>query len=146
MEAAAFEKLAYSLWKQMPEHFRSQIDNVALLIADEPDDAVRTREGLTEHDILLGLYEGIPLTHRGESYGVGIVLPDTITLYRLPIIREAEVLVAEGVVPKEDAIAHVLKETIWHEVGHYFGLTDEELHVREEAGTNVFKENKDADR
>lgn len=139
MELAPFEELVFELWESVPETFRTQIRNVALLVADEPSEELRAREGLGEGDTLLGLYEGIPLTERGEGYGVGMTLPDTITLFRLPILKEAALLIEEGRTEDEAAgIRLAVAETLWHEVGHYFGLTDEEIHVREEEGTNTF--------
>lgn len=139
MELAPFEDRVFELWESVPDTFRAQIRNVALLVTDEPSGELRAQEGLTEADTLLGLYEGIPLTERGEGYGVGITLPDTITLFRLPILEEAALLVKEGRATDEAAgIRLAVAETLWHEVGHYFGLTDEEIHVREEEGTNTF--------
>lgn len=139
MELAAFEDLAFELWESVPDTFRAQIRNVALLVTDEPSEELKAQEGLTDTDTLLGLYEGIPLTERGEGYGVGMTLPDTITLFRLPILEEAALLVKEGRAADETAgIRLAVAETLWHEVGHYFGLTDQEIHIREEEGTNTF--------
>lgn len=139
MELIAFEELAFELWESVPDTFRAQIRNVALLVTDEPSEELKAQEGLTDTDTLLGLYEGIPLTERGEGYGVGITLPDTITLFRLPLLQEAALLVKEGRAADETAgIRLAVAETLWHEVGHYFGLTDQEIHIREEEGTNTF--------
>lgn len=124
MERDAFEKLAEEGFLLIPEKFRERIQNVALLIEDEPSEEVREREGLTEDETLLGLYQGIPNTARGDSYGIGPTLPDTITLFRLPIEEAA----------REDAedIRKVIAETIWHEFAHYFGMDEEEVRLREE--------------
>ncbi len=108
----------------LPLTFRARIDNVAILLEDRPSRAVRQREKLTQHETLLGLYQGIPLPLRGEGYGVGETLPDTVTLYREPIIEEAE-----GV---PELVRQVVIETLWHEFGHFFGLDDDELLRREE--------------
>lgn len=126
MEEEDFSELAYRMWENVPSPFKERIRNVALCIEDE-----------TEED-LLGLYQGIPLTERGEGYGIGMTLPDTITLYRLPILAEAAEDIKDGE-SEADAIHRVVAETLWHEVGHYFGLSEEEIHRREEEGTNVFK-------
>ncbi|HWH07115.1 MAG TPA: metallopeptidase family protein [Candidatus Paceibacterota bacterium] len=136
MTEQEFSDLAFSLWNAVPERFKRQIENVALLVEDEPSDLIRAEEGLAEGDTLLGLYQGVPRTLRGEGYGIGATVPDTITLYRLPILEAAEEE-AKGESLK-DAIARVTAETLWHEVGHYFGLGDEEIHEREEEGTNTF--------
>ena len=83
---------------------------------------------------MLGLYHGIPLTERGSEYGVGGTMPDTITLYRLPILEEA----SEMDRAFRDAVRIVVRETLWHEVGHYFGLPEHGVNEREEEGTNRF--------
>jgi len=136
MDTDAFSELAYSMWDNVPSPYRERIVNVALLVEDTPDQAVLEEEGI-EEGMLLGLYRGIPNTLRGEGYGVGITLPDTITLYRLPILDEAAEDMREGE-SADDAIRRVIAETLWHEVGHYFGLSEEEIHEREAEGTNAF--------
>ena len=105
------------------EKYREKIRNVAILLKDEPDDEVRRREGLSPHETLLGLYQGIPLPQRGEGYGIGETMPDTITLYTLPILEEAEAT--------DGDVERVVRETIWHEFGHYFGLDEQEVERRE---------------
>jgi len=132
----AFEERAYRMWEGVPPRFKERIVNVALLIEEAPSEEILREEGIEEGS-LLGLYQGIPNTLRGEGYGVGLTMPDTITLYRLPILEEAEEDRREGE-SMEDAIVRVTAETLWHEVGHYFGLTEEEIHAREEEGTNAF--------
>ncbi|MEK7135961.1 MAG: metallopeptidase family protein, partial [Patescibacteria group bacterium] len=107
----------------IPERFRERIQNVALLVEDEPSEEVRIREGLSEHETLLGLYQGIPATVRGDSYGIGPTVPDTITLFKLPIEE------AGGNVPEE--VRKVVAETIWHEYAHYFGMDEDEVRFRE---------------
>jgi predicted Zn-dependent protease with MMP-like domain len=108
----------------VPEFYRQKVRNVAILLEDEPSDVVRAEQGLAHDETLLGLYQGIPLPERGSEYGVGETVPDTITLYRTPILEEA------GGDPLE--VARVVRETVWHEFGHYFGLSEEEVERREE--------------
>ena len=103
--------------------YREKIQNVAILLEDEPSREVRTREGLGPSETLMGLYHGVPLSERGDSYGVGETLPDTITLYRKPIFDEAS--------ETDGDVARVVRETIWHEFGHYFGLDEHEVRARE---------------
>jgi predicted Zn-dependent protease with MMP-like domain len=112
-----------ALAKLAPE-FREKVQNVAILVEDEPSTEVRKQEGLGEHETLLGLYTGIPLTERGEGYGVGVPLPDVIRLYTKPIREEA------GSNDARD-IERVVHETLWHEIGHYFGLDEHEVQKRE---------------
>ncbi|HEY0948221.1 MAG TPA: metallopeptidase family protein [Candidatus Paceibacterota bacterium] len=134
MSEAEFEQIAEGEWVRIPERFRERVKNVALLIEDDVDDEIRKLEGLEEGESLLGLYRGIPLTERGSEYGNGVTLPDTITLYRLPILEEA----SEMDRAFRDAVRIVVRETIWHEVGHYFGLDEHSINEREGEETNRF--------
>jgi predicted Zn-dependent protease with MMP-like domain len=136
MDIATFERIVEEEWSNVPERFRNRIENVALLIADEPDAETRQAEGLGEGDTLLGLYAGLPAIERGAEYGVGVTLPDTITLYRLPILEAAAQ--DHGDEPFLDAVRRVVRETVWHEVGHYFGLSEGEIGEREGEGTNQY--------
>lgn len=134
MSEQEFEQIAQAEWERVPDRFKQKITNLALLIEDDVDDTVRKEEGLEEGESLLGLYHGIPLTERGSEYGIGGTMPDTITLYRLPILEEA----SEMDRAFRDAVRIVVRETLWHEVGHYFGLPEHGVNVREEEGTNRF--------
>lgn len=124
MSREEFEKLVQEGFLLIPKKFRKRIQNVALLIEDEPSEVVRRQECLEEGETLLGLYQGIPATARGSTYGVGETLPDTITLFKLPIEEAA------GGDPTE--VRKVVAETIWHEYAHYFGMDEEEVRFREE--------------
>ena len=138
MDEAPFRALVESEWQDVPERFARKVENVALLIEDEPSEEVRQQEGLTPGETLLGLYHGVPATERGAMYGVGGTLPDTITLYRLPILAEAQELTDTDTIRLVENVRKVVLETIWHEVGHYFGLEEEPIARREEEGTNSF--------
>ncbi|MGH7175428.1 MAG: metallopeptidase family protein [Minisyncoccia bacterium] len=122
-----FEEIAGKEFDKIPGHFAKKIDNLALLVEDD-----------SEGGDLLGLYHGIPATMRGEFYSGA--LPDTITLYFHPLLEEAELLLEEKRAEDyEQAVRLAIRETLWHEVGHYFGLSDREIHTREDEGTNEFK-------
>ncbi|MBI5457287.1 metallopeptidase family protein [Candidatus Kaiserbacteria bacterium] len=123
MNREDFEKLVAEGYEKLPQWVREKIKNVALLVEDEPSQEDREAEGLDDDEILLGLYKGIPLSVRGEEYGVGITLPDTITLYQVPIEDAAE----EDGIP----VAQVVAETIWHEFAHHFGMDEHEVQDRE---------------
>jgi predicted Zn-dependent protease with MMP-like domain len=151
METEQFEQLvAEEFERAIPEQFRPHIKNVAFLVEDEPSAEVREREGLRDGETLLGYYHGIPMPLRGNWYGMGTTLPDTITLYRLPILEEAEDELrrqTDGrarsgerrpVLPLssrpagfEELVRKVIRETIWHEVAHHFGMDEGTVSERE---------------
>ena len=127
-----FEKLVGEGYERLPEWVQKKIKNVALLLEDEPSPEDREAEGLTDDDTLLGLYKGIPLSARGENYGVGMTLPDTITLYQLPIEEAAEEERLRFNLNLAEATRKVVAETIWHEFAHHFGMDEHEVREREE--------------
>lgn len=124
MSRLEFEKLVEEGFERLPQWVREKIKNVALLVEDEPLEEVRKVEKLEADETLLGYYQGIPLSERGEHYGVGATMPDTITLYQVPIEQAA----------KEDGmdVRKVIAETIWHEFAHHFGMDEHEVRFREE--------------
>lgn len=124
MERAAFERLVEEGYLSLPEKFRKRIRNVALLVADEPSEEQRREEGLGPDETLLGLYQGIPNTARGDTYGIGPTLPDTVTLFQQPIEEAA------GGDPAE--MRKIVVETIWHEFAHYFGMDEDAVRRRED--------------
>lgn len=124
MTQEEFEQLVAQEWEPaIPEKYRHLIKNVAFLVEDEPSAEVREREGLQEGETLLGYYQGIPHTARGDHYGVGMTMPDTITLYRLPILEEA----AHTGLP----VTQVIRDTLWHEVAHHFGYDEHAVRDKE---------------
>ncbi|HRH24166.1 MAG TPA: metallopeptidase family protein [Candidatus Paceibacterota bacterium] len=139
MEEAEFDAITEAAWDAMPEKFKVHIENVALLVEDEPSEELRTLEGLGEGETLLGHYHGIPNTARGSEYGVGVTLPDTITLYRLPILDAADEMTHRDGGEFLDNVTTVVRETLWHEIGHYFGLDEHPINEREAEGTNKFE-------
>lgn len=124
MTLEEFEKLAEEGFLRLPEWVRMKIKNVAILVENEPSDEDRHLQGLNDDETLLGLYKGIPLSERGSHYGEGFVMPDTITLYRLPILAAAE----------EDGldVRDVVADTIWHEFAHHFGIDEDGVAKLEE--------------
>lgn len=119
MTREEFEKLVAVALDRVPEKFVKQLQNVAVLVEEGEDDGPE-----------LGLYHGVPRTERGDGYGLGGTLPDTITLFMRPILKEAE---ESGL-----SVTQVVEETLWHEVGHYMGLSEDGVHKREEEGTNRY--------
>lgn len=123
MSPEAFESLVAEIgFSPVPERFRKLISNVALIVEDDVSAETRANMAVPDDATLLGLYHGLPLAARGENYGFG-QLPDTITLYREPILDAAY----EDGVP----VRRVVEETIWHEVAHHFGLDEDEVEKRE---------------
>ena len=123
MRKEEFEKLAEEGFERLPQWVREKIKNVALLVEDEPSREDREAEGLAGDETLLGFYKGIPLSERGEQYGVGPTMPDTITLYQKPIEEFAREYGKD--------IRDIVAETIWHEFAHHFGMDEEQVRDRE---------------
>lgn len=124
MEDDQFEAWIGGAFARLPERFRNLLENVAILVEDEPDSAVLKEQGLGEGETLLGLYSGIPQTERPAGYGTVPTLPDTITLYQVPITEEAE--------ESGKLVSEVVYETLWHEIAHHFGMEEDEVERAEE--------------
>jgi len=106
---------------ELPQEYITGLDNVAIVMADEPTEEQVVKMKLREEGkILLGLYEGIPLTQRGAGYT--FVLPDKITLFKHSIMR---------VVGNEAQLFEQIKRTLWHEIAHYYGLDHGRIHELE---------------
>ncbi len=118
MESLAFEELAERMFHQVPEQFRSAIENVRIVVEDYPSDELVATMHLPSRHALLGLYQGVARPHRGTWYGSYPVMPDTITLYQKNI---------ESISHDESSLAHNVFTTLVHELGHYFGMTEEEI-------------------
>ena len=137
MDPQAFEAMARQELARVPPRFARRVRNVAILIEDAPSPEVCLAEGLGEGETLLGLYHGVPANERGIGYSG--ILPDTITLYRLPLLEEADTLLREKRSRDIESAARLaLRETLWHELGHHFGLSEGAVEAREVAGTNKF--------
>lgn len=103
-----FEELVSEALDRIPPELTRVMDNVAVFVDDEPS---------ADDPELLGLYEGTPLTERGEWYAG--VLPDRITVYMGPTLRHCET---------PDDVVHEVAVTVVHEVAHHFGIGDARLH------------------
>jgi predicted Zn-dependent protease with MMP-like domain len=100
----------------IPQEFRDALKNIAIVVEDEPTTAQLAEVGIEPPDTLFGLYEGTPLTERQWAHGN--VLPDKITLFQGPIEDSSD---------DDDDVTRGIGETLIHEVGHYFGLSEEEI-------------------
>lgn len=120
MDDEQFQQLVTEGIDAIPERFQKLLNNVAIVIADEPTADQRAEMQMHEHETLFGLYEGIPLTERGSDYGE--VLPDKITIFKNPILAVSE---------DPDIIKREVAATVYHEIGHHFGLDEDEVYERE---------------
>lgn len=116
MTRSRFEELVTEALASIPRRFRAALHNVAIVIEDEPSTELLEQMDIEPPDTLLGLYQGIPLTERRWDYGN--TLPDRVVLFQGPIERDSE---------DEDDVKVAVGETLIHELGHYFGLSEEEI-------------------
>ena len=121
MTRTKFRELVDEALAGIPARFREAMKNIAIVIEDEPTVEELAEVGIEPPDTLLGLYQGTPLTERQWAHGN--VLPDKITLFQGPIEDSSE---------DEDDVVVAIGETLIHEVGHYFGLSEEEIEDIEE--------------
>ncbi len=117
MERDEFEALVREALDDLPDEFARRLENIEVVIEDEPDAAVLRSLGMNpRHQTLFGLYQGVPLNQRGASYGG--VLPDKISIYYYPLVRACRT---------PDALRRQVRRTVMHEIGHFFGLDDAEI-------------------
>ena len=116
MTRARFERLVADALETMPQSFRTAVRNVAVIVEDAPAPELLDDVGIDPPDTLLGLYEGVPLPERDWTHGNA--LPDRITLFQEPI---------EAASRNDEEIVVTIGETVIHEFGHYFGLSEEEI-------------------
>jgi predicted Zn-dependent protease with MMP-like domain len=112
LKTEAFEQVVAEAIDALPDDFARLLDNVAIVVEEEPTS--EDLEGDDEEE-LLGIYRGVPLPERGFG---DVQLPDQIALFRQPILRVSE--------SRSEAIEEI-RDTLIHELGHFFGLDDEEM-------------------
>lgn len=110
-----FEALVERAVERLPREFAELVDNVVIVVEDEPEPELLSEMGFGPDEELLGLYQGVPLTERETGY---FALPDQVTLYHGPLCRICE--------NRRELIGEI-RDTLVHELGHYFGLSDEEM-------------------
>jgi predicted Zn-dependent protease with MMP-like domain len=116
-----FESLVAEALASIPRRFKKAMHNIAIMVEDEPSPDLLDEMEIEPPDTLLGLYQGTPLTERSSSYSY--TLPDRVLIFQGPHEREAE---------DEDDLVVAIGETLIHEIGHYFGLSEEEIEEIEE--------------
>lgn len=116
MDRRKFEAIVADALRSIPHDFRAAMRNIAIVVEDEPSRQLLREMGVEPPDTLFGLYQGTPLTERAWDYGNA--LPDRILLFQGPHEREAE---------DEDDLVISVGETLIHEIGHYFGMSEEEI-------------------
>jgi predicted Zn-dependent protease with MMP-like domain len=116
VERHAFDALVADALSGIPPRFREALANLAIVVEREPSRGLLREMEIEPPDTLLGLYQGTPLTERRWDYGN--VLPDRILLFQGPLERSSE---------DEDDLVVAIGETLIHEIGHYFGLSEEEI-------------------
>jgi predicted Zn-dependent protease with MMP-like domain len=117
MTRERFEETAQEIFDTLPEIFGKSIDNVHIVVEDYPSDDVINNMRTGKY-ALLGLYQGIPLTHRGTWYGASPTLPDRISLYQKNI---------EAQCGNDGEVVECIQEVLFHELGHYFGMNEREI-------------------
>ena len=117
MDRQAFRELVEEAIDTIPLKFARQVRNLAIVIEDEPSDELLDEMEIEDGDSLLGLYQGTPLSERG--FGYGNALPDRITLFQFTIEDDCD--------DDENQIVIAIGETLIHELGHYFGMTEEQI-------------------
>jgi len=125
MDRDRFEALIEEALADLPPPFAARLENIGVEVRARPSLRTLREMGLGREDTLLGLYQGVPHPERTHDYGN--VMPDRIIIYREPILDEAEMVVEEEGGDYEDAICRVVRETVLHEIGHHFGLSDDDL-------------------
>jgi predicted Zn-dependent protease with MMP-like domain len=121
MQRERFESLVADALASIPRTFRDAMKNIAIVVEDEPSRELLREMGIRAPDTLLGLYSGTPLTER--SWDFGNRLPDRIQIFQGPHERDAE--------DDEDLVV-AIGETLIHEIGHYFGMSEEQIEEIEE--------------
>lgn len=111
-----FQHLINEALEELPGEHVKNIQNVAIIYEDRPTLEQRQKLQLRNDQTLLGLYEGVPLSHR---QGTTHVLPDKITLFKIPLQYKANT---------RDELKEAIKHTLWHEIAHYYGLDHDQIH------------------
>ncbi len=116
MDRSSFEKLVQQSLRRLPRRFKKKLENISVEVEDRPSAELLRDMGITS-GTLFGLYQGVPLTRREWNYAN--MLPDRIVIYQRPI---------ESAASSPGELEEIVLDTVMHEVGHYFGFSDNELY------------------
>lgn len=117
-EREEFEKIAQEEFEALPDAFRSRMENVHVVVEEMDTRQNRQRAGIYHGSMLLGLYEGVPLSRRGTDYGMFPVVPDRITLFQRNI---------DSTVASKEELRERIREVMIHEIAHHFGMSEREV-------------------
>jgi predicted Zn-dependent protease with MMP-like domain len=121
-DAATIEAIAREAWDALPDPFRAHLGGVIFRVEDFAEDAILDELEIDDPYALTGLYSGRSIGTR--SVDDSGTLPDMIHLYRIPILLEW--------IDRGEDLAHLVRHVLIHEVGHHFGLSDEDMHAIED--------------
>jgi predicted Zn-dependent protease with MMP-like domain len=121
MNRADFTRLVEEALQEIPARFRAEMKNVAVVVEDVPPEDILEEMEIGPEDTLFGLYQGTPLPERNWAHGN--TLPDRISIYQRPIVEACA---------NAEEIRDCVAETVIHEFGHYFGMSEEEIEEIEE--------------
>jgi predicted Zn-dependent protease with MMP-like domain len=116
METPQFEQLVAKAIENLPEEIRESLENIDIVVADEPTPDQLHHTNLEKNETLLGLYEGVPLTERTQGYS--FMMPDKITIFQKPI---------EAACKNDTQIVTEIQRVVRHEIAHHFGIDDDRL-------------------
>ena len=116
MDTGRFEWLVARAVDSLPEEFHTRMENIDVVVADQPTPRQLASLGKKRGVTLLGLYEGVPLTRRSQHYG--LVVPDKITIFQKPI---------EEMCRNDAEIIARIQRVVLHEIAHHFGISDARL-------------------
>jgi len=128
MEKEKFEQLVNEGIAAIPEKFLRLLNNVAVVVEEEPTREQKKKLHIHNGMTLFGLYEGIPQTVRGSNYSG--VLPDKITIFLKPIVEAAQ---------SEKEVREAVCNTVWHEIAHHFGFDEKQVRALERKKGNARK-------
>jgi predicted Zn-dependent protease with MMP-like domain len=116
LDRERFEWLVAKAVDSLPDELHDRLENIDVVVADQPTPRQLAKLGQKRGETLLGLYEGVPLTRRSQHYG--LVAPDKVTIFQKPI---------EAICRNDTEIVNRVRRVVLHEIAHHFGISDERL-------------------